>query len=192
MKKTVHPKKKTLYPTKVNLKDMPDDGESFHFSKSTGELDKALKDLIGQYDYVVDLQLTPAGNAYQISGNIKTKADLLCARCGRDTTIDINDNFHEVIVVMKEKPRSGHSGHVGVNLIDGPYCNYATGYEFNLSEFAHEHIAAAIPYAPYCKLEDCAEHFKKWQLALEEGFTDSTQNNPFSALKNITSKGQRS
>lgn len=184
--------KKNLYPTSLNLKDMPLAGESFNFSKSTGELDKVLGEIIGQHDYTVNLQLTPAGNAFEIGGEIHTKADLLCARCGRDATININDKFSELIVVMKEKPRSGHSGHVGVNLIDGPYCNYATGYEFDLAAFVHEHVTAAIPYAPYCNLDDCEAHFKKLQIELEKGFEGSDQNNPFLSLKNIASKSQRS
>lgn len=184
--------KKTLYPIKVNLKDLPLEGESFYFSRSTGELNKALSDLINKHDYTASLQLTPAGNAFAISGHIKTQAELLCARCGRETIENINDEFSEIIVVMKEKPRSGHSGHVGVNLIDGPYCNYVTHYDFDLSEFVHEHIAAAIPYAPYCKLDDCEEHLKKSQTALEKGFDGPDQNNPFSTLKNFTPKGQRS
>lgn len=184
--------KKTAYPTYVNLKELPLEGESFDFSRETGELDDALQDLIGDYDYQVEMQLTPAGNAFAISGHIETSAELQCARCGRDTKQEIRDDFNELILVMKERPRSGHSGHTGTNLIDGPYCNYTTSYEFNLSEFTHEHVASAIPYTPYCGLKDCEEYFQKAQEALSEGFSEEKPNNPFTALKNLNSKTQRS
>jgi uncharacterized metal-binding protein YceD (DUF177 family) len=184
--------KKTRYPTHVNLKDLPFEGESFQFSNQTGELNKALSDMIGEHPFQIDLTLTPAGNAYEIAGHIESKADLLCARCGRDLTYHIHDDFHELIVVMKERPRSGHSGHTGNNLIDGPYCNYTTNYDFDLAEFAHEHIAAAIPYTPYCERSDCETYLTEAQKSQLRGFDEEKPNNPFEALKNFASKSQRS
>ncbi len=184
--------KKSSYPTVVNLKDLPQEGETFNFSRATGELDKTLADLIDNNDYRVDFELVPAGNAFAITGQIQTQALLTCARCGRDTTQPISDTFHEVIMVIKEKPRSGHSGHTGNNLIDGPYCHYTTAYEFDMGEFAREHVAAAIPYTPYCGRADCEEYLERAKTPAQDSFDSSTESNPFATLKNLTSKSQRS
>src|SRR5437868_2798627 len=132
----------TVYPTFVNLKDLADEGESFVFSRQTAELNSKLKDVVAQHDYQVALTITSMGNAFEITGKIDTEMDVVCARCGRDMVHPIHDNFSELIVVMDERPRAGHSGHTGMQLDEGPYCNYSTTYQFDLGEFVHEHIAA--------------------------------------------------
>jgi len=174
------------YPTRVNLKDLPDQGESFVFSRQTGELNLNLNELIQNHDYKVNIELTPMGNAFGISGIIESQMDLLCARCGRDMTAPVLDNFNELIVVMDEKPKGGHSGHTGGQFINGPYCNYTTSYEFDLSEFIHEHIAASEPYAPNCGRADCEHYLQKVQSATVPPV--EIKSHPFEILKNVKLK----
>jgi uncharacterized metal-binding protein YceD (DUF177 family) len=176
----------TVYPTYVNLKELDEPGESFLYSRSTGELNKALADLIQAHDYDVNLHLRPMGNAYEISGKITTVMTLSCARCGRDMENPIQDQFQELIVIMPEPPKGGHSGHTG-SQEHGPFCNYATSYQFDLAEFVHEHVAANEPYRPLCARPDCEEHLQRAQdlkIATEKELTP----NPFEVLKNIQIK----
>jgi len=177
--------KSQIYPTRVNLKELPDDGEDFLFSRSTGELNATLRDLIQDHDYHASIQLRPMGNAYEILGSITATMDLLCARCGRDMSLPINDNFQELIVVMAQKPKGGHSGHTGTQ--DGPFCVYLDSYRFNLAEFIHEHIAASEPYTPLCGRTDCEEHFSKHQSS-ETDPQILAPAPPFAALKDLKLK----
>ncbi|OFZ18390.1 MAG: hypothetical protein A2Z20_04025 [Bdellovibrionales bacterium RBG_16_40_8] len=183
---------KPFSPTSLNLKELESSGEIFNFSRNTGELNAGLRDLINDHDYSVQLELIPVGNAFQISGTITTKLNLICSHCGRDLVEPIHDKFNEIIVVTKEKPRAGHSGHTGSSLEDGPYCNYLTSYQFNLIDFVHEHIAAAEPYAPHCNLADCDKYHESLRSGKAvEGQEISTSEHPFAVLKNVTVKSQR-
>jgi len=171
----------TTYRTAVNLKDIEAEGESFVFHRQTGELNERLADLIGSHDYSVDLSVRPMGNVFEISGQISTQMDLVCARCGRETSAPIKDDFHEIIIVLAERPRAGHSGHTGSS-DEGPFCNYVTSYEFDLAEFVHEHIAATEPYRPLCSRADCDEVFEKAQVT---DTSPTAESNPFAILKSL-------
>jgi uncharacterized protein len=174
----------TKYPTTVDLKNLPEDGESFEFSRQSGELNQALKDLVPQADYTIDLTVKPMGNVFEIGGNIDTELELTCSRCGRDMKFPVQDKFQELIVVTKEKPRAGHSGHTGGDLSEGPYCNYLTHYSLDLGEFVHEHIASAEPYAPHCNRLDCESFLQRAQGEISADKDEPTS--PFAALKNLS------
>lgn len=181
--------RKATYPTFINLKELEAEAEEFQFSRNSGELNSALADLIGVHPYDAELALKSVGNAYEITGKISTQMTLPCARCGRDMIQKIEDNFQELIVVLKEQPRAGHSGHTGSHE-HGPFCNYTTSSQFDLAEFVREHIAAAEPYAPQCRQLDCEMHYLAAQKSAK-GFDAEEPTNPFAVLKNITPKGQR-
>lgn len=182
----------TRYPTIVNLKDLAVEGESFYFSRQSGELNSALRDLIQDHDHHVEITLRPMGNAFEITGCIKAEMDLSCSHCGRDMLENINDQFSELIVVLEERPRAGHSGHTGGHLHEeGPFCNYLSHHSFDLAEFTHEHIAAAEPYAPRCQRPDCDQHYQMAQgMKTQEDppASESHHHSPFSVLKNLTVK----
>ena len=182
--------KTKLYPTTVNLKELKPEGETFIYNQSTGELNKRLNDLVQNRDYDVEVQLLPMGNAFEISGKIRTSLDLLCSQCGRDMTSPVDEKFNELIVVMSERPRAGHSGHTGtLTEGSGPFCNYLSSYSLDLGDYIHELIAAAEPFAPQCLRADCENHLNNLKMSLSP--QSQTSPNPFEILKNIQVKGQR-
>lgn len=178
----------TTYRTSVNLKDLDEDGEDFSYSRASGELNKTLNELVGEQPYDINLHLRPMGNVFEISGEIHTAMNLPCSRCGRDMQMPIDENFNEIIVVMNERPRAGHSGHTGTT-DEGPYCNYVTSHDFSLSDFVHEHVAAAEPYQIHCTRPDCEEVYKKAQIS---DTSTIKENNPFEVLKNLNVNSKRS
>jgi len=181
---------KQVYPTRIHLKELPPKGEHFHFSEQTGELNSTLGDLLKDLKYSADIRLEPAGNAFQISGSITTKLDVLCSRCGRDMVYPVNDLFNEIIVINTETPRDGHLGHVSTSgQNEGPYCNYINNYDFDLAEFIHEHIAAAEPYTPHCERPDCETHWERIRALAETPAREETT--PFAALKKMSIKPQK-
>jgi uncharacterized metal-binding protein YceD (DUF177 family) len=176
---------KPIHPTRLNLKELSDKGETFHYSNETGELNNILRDILSELKYEAEVTVSPAGNAYSIHGKINTSIKTICARCGRDMNLPINDVFSEIIIINQEKPRAGHNGHTGINLEEGPFCNYVTSSEFNLADFIHEHIVAAEPYTPFCNKSDCEAYFNQIKALAEAPLTES-QTNPFSILKKMT------
>lgn len=177
-----------IYPTKLNLKEIDEDGSEFLYSRSSGELNESLKDLIQSRNYQVKINLKQMGNIYEITGKIETSWPTQCARCGRDTIVPIDESFSEIILVVDEKPRAGHSGHTGSLLDDGPFCNYQSSYELDLSEFIHEHIASVLPYTPHCHQADCEDILLKTHVPEED---DIKEANPFAVLKNLSFPSQR-
>jgi uncharacterized protein len=177
--------KKTTYPTFINLKDLQSrhltEGEEFLYSRATGELNATLEDVIGKNDYIAKLRVQAIGNVFEISGDIKTQLEVPCARCGRDMKYPVNDKFHELIVVLEERPRAGHSGHTSGQLGEGPFCNYTSSHHFDLAEFVHEHIVAAEPYTPHCGADDCETYVSE----------PVPERSPFEVLKNLSAKTQR-
>lgn len=174
--------KKYTYPTRVQLTDIPDEGRDFHYSHESGELNQTLMDLIGKNAYSVDLKLQPMGNVYSISGDIRTQLPTQCSRCGRDMEYPVSDNFNELIVVEKPRPRNSESSH-SISDDSSLFCNHVSSPYFNLGEFIHEHIAASEPFVVECQRPDCETHLQQSQTPIE-----ITKENPFSVLKNFKPK----
>jgi uncharacterized metal-binding protein YceD (DUF177 family) len=174
----------STYPTSVMLPSLQESGETYKYTNATGELTKSLEDLIGSSPYSVNIVLKPMGNAFEISGDIKTEMMTSCAHCGRDMAYEVNDDFREIILIEEERGRGGHTGHAGADLVsDGPFCNYVQSPQFSIADFVHEHIAAEEPYIAECGKSDCEKVMKSAQL--KSGDPESTDTNPFSVLKSL-------
>lgn len=173
--------------TVIALKELPPEGQTFHYSKASGELNHSLRDLIQDHDFTAEIEIKPMGNAFHIGGKIKSEQDLTCSRCGREMVSPIQDEFQELIVIHKETPKGGHTGHTG-SQEDGIFCNYLTSHTFDLSEFIHEHVASAEPYAPICSRPDCETYLEKLKGELA---AKSHNTSPFSVLKKLSVRGQK-
>lgn len=177
---------KITYPTDISLKEIPPEGRDFYYTNETGELSQGLKDLIQSNPYQVELHLRPLGNAFEITGKIRTQMDLLCSRCGREIQHPISDDFRELIMVEDERPRGGHAGHTGGHLLsEGPYCNFIPSPYLNVIDFIHEHVAASEPYIIECRRGDCEAEMRKAQLGAMAPADFDENTNPFAALKNL-------
>lgn len=176
------------YPTHISLKNLPTEGESLTYSEKTGELTEKLEDLIENQPYKVDLSLRPLGNAYEITGKIETSLNTLCSRCGRDMIYPIEDQFTELIIIESERSRGGHSGHTGLKLDEGPFCNHFSSPDLDIGEFIHEHMVSSEPYILECKRSDCEDIVKN---ASQRGQKETPSEvapagkSPFSALKDL-------
>ena len=177
------------YPTSVILKELPPEGQTYTYSRESGELNSVLKDLLDEGRYNVSIELKPIGNAFEISGKIQTHVDLECSRCGRDLDFPIADEFREIIVVEAERPRGVQGSHTASHLVnDGPYCNYVTSHHFDIADFVHEHIAASEPYVVECKKDDCEQWMEKAQVLVDRGAVPATKESPFAVLKGFPTK----
>ena len=171
---------KTMSPV-VNLKNLPSDGEDFHFTRKDGILDASLKDLIDQSDYNIEITLRPMGDIYQAEGLVKTNLNLICTRCGQDLKLALNEHFSEMIMIESKKPRKGTSSS-HENSQEGPYCNFIESPNFDIGDFIHEQIASSEPYTVECGRSNCESELKKFQDTEEEPAATSK---PFEALKKM-------
>jgi uncharacterized metal-binding protein YceD (DUF177 family) len=104
-----------------------------------------------------------------------------CTRCGRDSSFLVKNSFSELIMISP-RPRKGtptsHEGHS-----NGPFCTYLESPILNLTDFIHEHIAAAEPYVHECERADCEEYLQKIQERL--GPIETEKAKPFEVLKKL-------
>ena len=179
---------------KIHLKEIPDEGENFSFSRSTGELNKTLEDILGQGDYEIQFSITPVGEAYELKGHFTAEMDLVCSRCAFDFNSKLEEDFHEILVISEELPRNGHMGRTNHSsegfLQEGPFFNELRSPYFSISNFTHEIMALSEPLNPTGK-ENCDENCENYQKALAEGWlkkeesaTDSRKS-PFDVLEQL-------
>lgn len=185
--------RKFITPTEFNLKELPPEGRHFHFDETSEELSTELTDVVGNNPYSVDLEIQHLGNAYQVSGTIKTQMDLACSRCAVDFKFPVDFKVKEILMIEPEMPRSGKSARVNhsseLNPL-APDCTVLHSSIFNLGPFVRELIALAEPIQPLGKpdCDDLCENFletqKQQQLRGSE--IDLNNNtNPFAVLKDL-------
>ena len=180
---------------KIRLAEIPEDGRQFSFTRESGELNAALKDLLPGAPYRVDLTIRPLGNAYEMEGKVVTSLKEICSLCGWDLNLPLNKNFKEVLVEEPEVDRETHHvhGNQSVNfLAEGSSTTYKDEL-FDAGEFFHELVAISEPLYPSCGDPDC-EHLeeanvKRAELAAEFAKANGDeQTNPFAELAKLKEK----
>lgn len=175
----------------IQLNEIPNEGKSFNFSRKTGELDEVLKDLIGENDYKINLDINPVGKSFDVRGSIATSYNEVCSFCASQFDLKVDEKFHELVVCDDQKHIKGFDedwsphGDVGVTVIEDTS-------QYNVSDLIHEVLALAEPTQPSCR-EDCKGLCKECGAELNEESCqceagDERQNvkeSPFSILKKL-------
>ncbi len=176
----------------INLKELKAEGESYDFSRKTGELNDALFNLIRNEPYEIKAFLLPASSGtFSLTGSIKTKTPELCSRCGLDFKYNINFRFNELLMGQVDQPRNSHFAkvnHVAELNTLGPSIYEVDFPHFNLAEYIHEAIGLSLPINPAppadkagdctgCDLKDVVKPFAIEQPGFEK------KESPFAALK---------
>jgi uncharacterized metal-binding protein YceD (DUF177 family) len=190
--------KAQITPTKISLKDLPFEGRDFDYSRETGELDAALKDLVGQNPYSVKIHITPMGNAFDLKGHIQTKMDLQCAKCGGDFKFTVDQKVNEVLV--QQAPLAKGDFHTKANHAhewtgEGPDYMILESDTFNVAEYVHEAVALAEPLQPIGR-PDCDPNCESIQNEIKRSWLTFGENaqggaikaNPFQVLEKIKLK----
>ena len=176
---------------RLNLRDIPPEGRSYHFTHVTGEITADLKDLLGLEPFEVNFTIKPLGGAYEIDGNLKTQAPLQCSACGWDLPWKVEKKFHEFLVEAGPDQKSTHSVHGSESLnLDSADEGYATyqGDHFAVGEYFHEMIALAEPSYPTCGDNKCPNlsHVKEVMNQLQDEVKKFEQNeSPFAVLQKL-------
>jgi len=138
---------------KIRLNEIPEEGRHYVFNRETGELNEALFDLVGDRDYLAEMDLKPVGNVYELRGHVQTTLKEVCSTCGYDFELEINRTFHEILFEEGEEFRNGHSAQ-GNNSVDflseGPSMTSYRNNIFEAGEYVREMVALAEPFYPKC------------------------------------------
>jgi len=178
---------------KIRLKEIPQDGRSYVFNRASAELNETLKDLVGESDYNVELYIKPIGNAYEMTGSLKTVVPETCSHCGYQFELPIDRRINEVLfedVVVDRKSHSVH-GNQSVDFEEkGPSMTPVYGDIFDADEFVHEMVALSEPFYPMCGPNGQCLHAKEVEeirrrLEAESDITKEEKPSPFSVLKSL-------
>lgn len=179
---------------RLNLKEIPQEGREYHFTKSSGELTDELKDLLGDTAFEIQFSLKPLGGAYEIQGKIRTQLPSLCSACGWDLPFKLEKPFHEFLVEERPDLKGTHASHGSDSLnLDSEDESYGTykNDQFSVGEYFHEMIAVAEPSYLTCGDKDCS-HLKQAKEILsrvqsEARSFDEKVESPFAVLKKLKS-----
>lgn len=176
---------------KIKLSEIPSAGREYEYDRKSGELNEVLKDLIAGADYSVRFRISPMGNEFLLTGELKTVTSEICSRCGWDLEIPLYQKLNEVLVELPEAQRDDQTVHGNQSvdfLAEGPSMTPYRKDIFNAGEFIHESIALAVPPYPDCGKELCPnlnEVLKKQEELENEFQKKSTRVSPFEGLKNF-------
>jgi len=185
-------------PTEITLKDLPLDGRDFTYTKESGELTSALKDLLNNNAYEVKFRITPVGNAYSLKGEISTSMDLQCSLCASEFPFTVKQKLNEMIVVERPLNKGDHqsrANHAHELLDSGPDYLMLENEVFKVPDYIHEVVALAEPIRPLCapeQPEGCAnsqDRIEREWLSIGERDEKGIRAKPFQILEKMKLKG---
>lgn len=180
---------------KIRLNEIPQEGRHYVFNRETGELNEALLDIVGDHEYLAEMDLKPIGNAYELRGRIQTKVKEVCSTCGYDFDLEINRAFHDILFEEHEETRTGHSaqGNQSVDfLAEGPAMTPYRNNIFEAGEYVREMVALAEPFYPKCgggdvcsRAAEVSEICRRLETEFAEAEVRTSGHPAFSVLKNL-------
>jgi uncharacterized metal-binding protein YceD (DUF177 family) len=178
-----------LSPRIIRLNELPDQGRTFVYSRSTGEIQAQLEDLLGDRDYSVRLQITPLGQAFRIEGQIQSGLDLQCSLCGIDFAFPLDIQINELLAVLPRLPKNGQysrANHQSDLDESQPFCTELSSYDFDMGAFVREQIAVQEPSRPTAR-PDCETQCENYRALKTTGLLESqtTKSQPFDVLKGL-------
>jgi uncharacterized protein len=164
---------------RINLNEIPTDGRVYEYSRSTGELNSTLDDLLAKNPYDVELFIKPMGNAFEMKGQLTSRKSALCSKCGFDIVLPLSQSVKEILI---EEPKEEYRKDQAVHgngaidfLADAPGVTHYQSPFFNIGDYVHEAFALAEPFYPECGVNDCknlkevAAKLRELELSFEAG-----------------------
>ncbi|NJL26172.1 MAG: DUF177 domain-containing protein [Calothrix sp. SM1_5_4] len=190
--------KNRLNPIEIALRDLPEEGREFIYTRESGELNGILKDIIGSNNYRVELRISPMGNTFDLQGRVSTEIDEQCSVCAIDYKEPIRQSLHEMIVIERGLGKGDQmtkTNHAHEWEAQGPDYMILESDTFNVAEYVHEMIALAKPIRPLCSPESeggCKNRDQKveraWLSYGDEAMGTNIRANPFQVLEKMKLK----
>ncbi len=166
----------------LRLNEIPNEGLHLQFNQNNFKLKEHLKDVIDPSAFEITFFIKPIDESFEIKGAFAAQKNELCCRCSQKFSLPLNDQFHEWLMIKNEPTKSSKyikSNHF-IEFQESDTITIYSSNDFNLDEYLHEILAAAIPYYPKC--EKCQLNNEPFHY--DEPLTES-QKSPFEVLKKI-------
>ncbi len=160
---------------KIRLAEIPADGRSFKFDRTTGELNDTMNELVQAHPYDIQFTIRPIGNAFELRGELNTVMSEICSTCGYDIEIPIKRRLSEILMEEEETDRtgktSGGSNSANFDPNSPSVFNY-TDDNFDTKAYVFEAVGASESKYPTCGLDDCEnlEEAREIQARLKAEF----------------------
>lgn len=191
--------KKVRFPRTLNLNEIPEQARLYVCDRASGEMNDALKDLIGSNPYSIEFEVQKVGNAYLAKGKIITQMPLVCSDCSGDYNEPVNIQFQEVLVInspLQKGDQTTKANHSHEWDESQPQCTYLESSVLDLGDFLHEQIALVEPFRPTGKTdpehvcEDLTSQVQREWLSIgnSEDSALNSEMNPFKVLEGLKLK----
>ncbi|MCB0364768.1 MAG: DUF177 domain-containing protein [Bdellovibrionaceae bacterium] len=183
-------------PIEISLKEIPEEGRSFRYNANHPQMSQAIKDLVGENSFNIQVFIRPLGNVFELTGSVEAQMDLACYRCAVDFKHSVQERLNELLVIEDERPRGSQSSRVNHSTeldSSAPSMTTLNSEVLHLGDFIHEIIALAEPMQPKA-IENCGEDCENLTEAYEKGWLnrpgqaespESGRTSPFAVLKDL-------
>lgn len=173
----------------IHLNEIPQEGKQFSFDRHADELAEILKDVIGDRPFETEFTIRPAGQAFDLSGQIIATQTLTCSFCAEEFEREVKEKFHEILM-SEDDSKSKIVGFENdasfgeVEITHVPNLN-----QFDVGQVIYQVVAISEPTQPLCKPDckglcpHCGENrnYVQCRCAEDKKLADSA----FSVLKNL-------
>ncbi|MCC6276664.1 MAG: DUF177 domain-containing protein [Oligoflexia bacterium] len=132
--------------------EIPSAGLSVSYSQSSGELNKVLFDLLGDFPvYQAQLDIQGTEKSVQVKGSVAGELRQICSRCAEEFCIPFQKKFTTAYQLGNDLSELNGA----IDATEGTFeVEFVEQPEVNLGDALHEQIALEIPFQPVCK-ETC-------------------------------------
>jgi uncharacterized protein len=181
----------------IHLNEIPAEGNSYCFTRITGELNSVLADLIGSEDYKIEFHIKPMSQGFELLGSTSARTPDLCSRCGIDIELPLNTQLKELMLPKLDLDRTAKyakQNHLSDSdhLTDTPSVIEVEGNVFDVGAYIHEVLGLMIPINPAPPVDDCGkcticgiDTLKENAFSYFEELPEVKTDSPFAALKSL-------
>lgn len=171
----------------INLQEIPENGRAYDVSQNDEDVAAQIKDLIGETPFRFDFHLTPAGQAFDLKGEIKVSIPLVCSRCANEFSQPVDKKIRELLMQEENPSAKGLAGDPEMGL--STEVTLLKSFKLDVGEILHEQIALLEPSQPLCS-PTCKGLCFTCGADLNEGSCGCTEQktekpSAFSVLKNL-------
>jgi uncharacterized protein len=171
----------------IHFNEIPEGGKNYQLNQHSGELNRALKDLIGERAYSIEMDVFPLGQSFDVKGVVYTKLPQVCSLCADEFDLELREKFHHIVMNQENNTVSGFKEDWSSEDVE-VWTTKEEG-EFDVGELIHEVVALAQPTRPVCKADCkglclmCGEDLNVTNCNCAE--QQKVETSPFSVLKQL-------
>ena len=134
----------------IKLNEIPAEGLLLNVNQTDRKMAEALKDILADNPFEVEVNVMPVEQGYELYGSIKGVRELECSFCLSRFKKSFSEKFHDLYLKSKGKMSAFGLSDISSNISIFPL----TSFKFSLSHFLHEILVLATDFQIICQ-KDC-------------------------------------